>query len=357
MLNADRFRGCLIGGAAGDALGYTIEFMSERAIQARYGQQGIVDYELNRGQAVISDDTQMTLFTANGLLVAATRGDMSLSEGVRRASVSWAATQLPDQISDAGAGDMWLYSVTALHALRAPGRTCLNALAEGGHGTPEDPINDSKGCGGVMRVAPISLYGARAGLSAHQTARLGAEAAAQTHGHPLGWLPAAILSEMIYEIVQNDAPIGVALARAMAVTKEVFPGERALDRLAALLDQAADLAESRVDILDAIHQLGEGWVGDEALAIAVLCAMRSPDDIGAALVASVNHKGDSDSTGAVAGNIVGARVGYAAIPDRYTDHLQMRDLILDLADDLYAGHGSDQTWRDKYLTGSYRLPR
>ena len=66
MGNIDKYRGCLLGGAAGDALGYAIEFDREEAIAARYGSRGIRDYQLDeRGLAPFSDDTQMTLYTAN----------------------------------------------------------------------------------------------------------------------------------------------------------------------------------------------------------------------------------------------------------------------------------------------------
>lgn len=74
MRNQDKFRGCLIGGAAGDALGYAVEFMRDQDIFRRYGEQGITEYEMIDGVAQFSDDTQMMLFTATGLLLGTTRG-------------------------------------------------------------------------------------------------------------------------------------------------------------------------------------------------------------------------------------------------------------------------------------------
>ncbi len=74
MRNQDKFRGCLLGGAAGDALGYAVEFKQESRIFSQYGERGITEYELRNGVAQISDDTQMTLFTATGLLIGTTRG-------------------------------------------------------------------------------------------------------------------------------------------------------------------------------------------------------------------------------------------------------------------------------------------
>ena len=76
MRTEDSFRGCLIGGAVGDALGYAVEFMQASDIFRKYGEGGITDYDLHHGTAQISDDTQMTLFTATGLLLGTTRGKL-----------------------------------------------------------------------------------------------------------------------------------------------------------------------------------------------------------------------------------------------------------------------------------------
>ena len=89
--------------------------------------------------------------------------------------------------------------------------------------------------------------------------------------------------------------------------------------------------------MESIGQIGEGWIGDEALAIALYCALKHFDSFEEAMIASVNHGGDSDSTGAVTGNILGAAVGYEAIPQFFKDDLEMHDLILHVADDLYSG--------------------
>ena len=65
------------------------------------------------------------------------------------------------------------------------------------------------------------------------------------------------------------------------------------------------------------------------------CALKYENDFGRGIIAAVNHKGDSDSTGAVAGNILGARVGLSRIPDKYVKDLELKDVILQVADDLW----------------------
>ena len=97
------------------------------------------------------------------------------------------------------------------------------------------------------------------------------------------------------------------------------------------------LATSASSDLDATHSLGQGWVADEALAIGVLCALRHENDIAGAMTFAANHGGDSNNTAAIAGMLVGARIGFNAIPDRFVDRLELVDVILELADDVTTG--------------------
>ena len=129
----------------------------------------------------------------------------------------------------------------------------------------------------------------------------------------------------------------------------------------ATLQKAVDLAALDVSDAVAIQKLGEGWVGDEALAISVYCVLKHPDSCDDAIIASVNHRGDSDSTGAIAGNIMGAALGLSAIPQKYLDHLELKAELLELADDLCAdcrvdagGAFADPDWEAKYLRMDYR---
>ena len=332
MYSQDSYRGCLIGGAAGDALGYAVEFMLEKEIFERFGERGITEYRLSKGTALFSDDTQMTLFTAEGLL----RGQPGYyTDSIRRAYLDWLKTQEQDAPSSKESREALLRAVPELYSRRAPGNTCLNALRAGGNGTPETPINHSKGCGGVMRVAPIGLYAGDRETDTAAIARLGAQAAALTHGHPLGWLPAAALAVIIHEIAAKDETVPAAALKAVHVLEKNWPEVPECRSLTGLIGKALELAGGNTEDQPAIHRLGEGWVGDEALAIAVYCAAKYSGNLDGALIAAVNHKGDSDSTGAIAGNIIGAQVGLSGIPDKYTEKLEQRELILTVADGLW----------------------
>ena len=358
MRDRDKFRGCLIGGAAGDALGYAVEFMREKQIFNRYGEGGIREYELRGGVAEISDDTQMTLFTANGLLLGKARGKSGpVPYDISRCYLDWLTTQEDAFPPHKKPKYAWLANVPALYSRRAPGNTCLAALRQGGEGSTDEPINMSKGCGGVMRVAPVGLYFNDRGRDVREVSRLGAEAAALTHGHPLGWMPGAALAQIVHEVSQDGTALEDAAAHALDTIDEVWPecGHRAFFRN--LMEKAVNLAAKVGDDLPAIHQLGEGWVGDEALAIALYCALKYPGDMDKALIASVNHNGDSDSTGAVAGNIVGAQVGLSGIPAKYRERLELYDLIVEVADDLWRDGPEDEddaVWKQKYVDVTYK---
>lgn len=361
MRDIDRFRGCLIGGAAGDALGYAVEFMRDTDIFRRYGVDGITEYDLTSGVARISDDTQMTLFTATGLLIGTTRGRTrgimgSYPDYIRFSYLDWLKTQeerypLPEEYHYS-----WLADVPELFSPRAPGGTCLSALRAGGHGTIERPINNSKGCGGVMRVAPIGLYFNDKRLDIEEVDRIGAEAAAITHGHELGYIPAAALVHIVYRLSQDDVAIEDAIQDAIDAAKAMWPRTAGLERFVSLMDMALELAHGSEKDIDAIRQLGEGWVAEETLAIAAYCAAKYPDNFDKAMIASVNHSGDSDSTGAVTGNIIGAKLGLAGIPRKYIEKLELVDIIQEIADDLWhdcrireGDSDIDPAWEMKYI--------
>ena len=332
MRNQDRFRGCLIGGAAGDALGYAVEFLPEYQILHRYGEGGITGYQLTGGIAQFSDDTQMTLFTAEGLM-RAKGGDYAGS--IRTAYLDWLKTQNGPYPPAGGTGGSRLLEEPGLYSPRAPGTTCMSALSGGGFGTLFRPVNNSKGCGGVMRVAPVGLFFSGRGADVKEAAKLGAEAAAITHGHILGWMPAAVLAQMVCELASGDLSVREAALHALDTVKELWPQTPERTYFLKMTEMALNLAGEAGKDLDAVHRIGEGWVGEEALAIAVYCAVKYENDFEKALVTAVNHNGDSDSTGAIAGNILGAKLGLAGIPEKFLQNLELKDLLIETADRLY----------------------
>ena len=371
MKDLDKYKGCLIGGAAGDALGYAVEFLDEPGITRKYGLNGITDYDLANGKALISDDTQMTLFTANGLLLGTTRGRTRGIMGSYPSYIAfcykeWYRTQTERYPLECENGYhyTWLSHIPELFERRAPGMTCLSAIENGCSGTMEEPANNSKGCGGVMRVAPIGLYFIdNKHYEPEEVMLIGAQTAALTHGHELGYIPAAALVHIIRCLAQEGRhSILEAVNESLSCCRVLFSKAKHLREFEEIMERAIRLSSSDMDDIDAIHALGEGWIAEETLAIAVYCALKYPPDIEKGLTAAVNHKGDSDSTGAIAGNIIGANVGLSGIPQKFINRLELQDVIAEIAEDLYHDcpmqseydiDNRPQDWEHKYIKNDY----
>ncbi len=228
----NRSLGCILGGAVGDALGAPVEFTSRTEIIRRFGVHGIRDFALAYGRmGAITDDTQMTLFTAEGCLRALTCEHSSNSDDsvavMRRAYLRWLNTQGvkgDTQVARSG----WLMEQEALYSRRAPGNTCLSALQHVG-----GEKNNSKGCGGIMRVAPCGIIHAGDPGNAFQR---GLRAAKLTHGHPTGYLAAAVFAAIIAELM-----VGKPLLDAIDVSR-------------AILVQLPDHEETRAALDAAVHR-------------------------------------------------------------------------------------------------------
>ncbi len=195
----------------------------------------------------------------------------------------------------------------------------------------------------------------------------GAEIAAITHGHSLGYMPAAVVTHIIYRIVfgwkeqpLKDIVLKDIVMEAKKTVQKIFRGDKHLKELTDIIDLAVRLSENHKPNLDNINRIGEGWVAEETLGIALYCALRHQNDFSAGVTAAVNHKGDSDSTGAVTGNILGALLGFGAIEEKWKTNLELIDVIIEMADDLCHGcqmigyDFADPDWDRKYVCMIWR---
>jgi ADP-ribosylglycohydrolase len=428
-----RVRGCLLGGALGDALGAPIEFESIGRIRRQYGSAGLTGLVADWRDKVglITDDTQMTLFTVEGLIRGSeaaanglthadetpanvpTRGSEAATDGpihadetaaVRRAYLRWLDTQqhsspLPASSVNEMVRTGWLREQQWLYSQRAPGNACLSGLRHQQATAPvppglPGPVNpNSKGCGTVMRSAP---FGLRA-QSARHAFELAVECAQITHGHPTGYLAAGAFAAIVHFLMEDEArsggevrlenevrsagevrlenevrsagevrledkvgsagealPEGEPLARAVRKAMDLLATYPSHEETTQALHAAVSLVAKGDPSPEKVESLGEAWVAEEALAIAVYCALvhPEPDDFQRALLLAVNHSGDSDSTGAICGNLLGAVHGETTLPTEWLTHLEGRDTITELADDFAAqsieGHKATDTWLRKY---------
>lgn len=361
MDKRDRIRGAMIGCAAGDALGYPVKVLSEAAIVERYGLRGITAYDLDEnGTARITADTQLMLLSANGILFAHTRGALRgimapVYQYFDAFYMDWYRLQTEKQPRRARCG--WINAYPALSAKRAPSPTSMRVFSSDKFGSMDKPVNDSKGSGCLLRAAPIGLSYSD---DPAYILDLAANTAALTHGNEVTWVASGVLALIISLIIHQELSIAEAVNETLKALDKSFPDSRkAVHELLSSIWSTRPLATSASSDLDAIHALGEGWVSNEALAIGILCALRYENDIAGAMTFAANHGGNSSTTAAIAGMLVGARIGFNAIPDRFVDRLELVDVILELADDVTTDcpmsdwGPSNPVWEHKYIYEDY----
>lgn len=342
-----RVHGCLLGGALGDSLGYAVEFDDVDAIRSRYGAAGLTSFGQLDGDSHFSDDTQMTLYTVDGLVEALEWANDGVAADETAclwlAYLRWLATQ--DVALPASAPvpqPRWIDSQEVLRHRRHPGKACLSGLATGQMGTKFRPVNpESKGCGAVMRSAPFGLV---PHISEATVYKLSTDAASLTHGHPSARQSAGAFSVLVHKLA-SGSDVRTAAEHGLSVVAALpDPAPELLDRLR----QALELSSTGTLLSpeELIAKLGEGWVAEEALAVglyavlATAAAAEAQLDPAAhfrrAIAVALNHSGDSDSTASIAGNILGAFHGESALPSDWLEALEAPDVIRGMAQRLIA---------------------
>jgi ADP-ribosyl-[dinitrogen reductase] hydrolase len=338
----EHFKGCILGGAIGDALGAPIEFMSIDQIRSTFGHKGLTGYSEAYGRkGSITDDTQMTIFTAEGLILSKVRQEYHGDEGVVSADyhalLRWLSTQetnieetLIKNHGTCSIVDGILTGYKELFSLRAPGNSCLSSLKTGRMGTADNPINRSKGCGGVMRMAPVGLSYDDAEKAFH----FGCKFAAITHGHPTGYLAAGVLAALISLVISGNS-----LTESIEDSILILKADKNHEETLRVIDKALNMVDKHTPEPAVIEEIGAGWTAEEALGISIYCALIANDNFKKGVLLSVNHSGDSDSTGAITGNIMGAMYGLDILPEHWVAELELKELIEEVAGDLFEQFG------------------
>jgi ADP-ribosylglycohydrolase/protein-tyrosine phosphatase len=323
---SERFLGCLLGGAVGDAFGYCVEFLRLPEIRSTFGPEGIKEPVYQKGKLVVSDDTQMTLFTLEGILNGLKEPSaqiQNLVESIRLSYLDWLGTMGKSYGGAPKRECGWLAHCLELNVPRAPGTTCVSSLMHGGHGTIENRLNDKKGCGGAMRSAPVGLFRR---FDPMQAFELGARSAAITHGHPSGYLSAGMVSAIVRCLMD-----GMDIYAATEKSLQILQGWGGHEETLHAITKALVLAKTDSgDHPKTIHSIGGGWVGEEALAIALYAILTAGSYVDAIRTAS-NHDGDSDSTASIAGQFWGAWKGLMEIPHEWITKLDVLVPVLRLA--------------------------
>jgi len=302
----EKFSNIIKAGAIGDSFGYNVEFQSWEHIRITYG--GPIMFS-NCDNYIASDDTQMTLFCLEALKNNHQNNDNNedILKRIYEYYLDWNATQYHDLVIKNDFSKQ-----KELQKRQAPGRTCLTALGSGRCGTMENKINDSKGCGGIMRVAPIAFLN----KNLDDIIYLGNMQAAITHGHPEGYLSSGFFAGLLYLGLK-----GFSFEDAYKEVKaKISLNKESKDFINYLNNLENNLETEFNNPNDMTEILGEGWTGETALGLAVY-AFKHGKSFEHALVISTNHRGDSDSTASMAGQL------FAAFNDLDSEDLEVYNNI------------------------------
>ncbi|MFG3349571.1 ADP-ribosylglycohydrolase family protein [Streptomyces sp. NPDC048018] len=353
-----RVRGCLLGGAVGDALGAGAAGHPLAELRRLHGPEGLTELAVAYGRrGAVTAATQLSLFTVDGLIRAQVRRDTGAwhpPSDVHRAHLRWAATQR-DWGPDERRRDLgWLAREEWLYTRRDPARACLTGLGDEILGTLERPKNPGAGdSGALVRSAPFGLL---VGWEPQLVCQLAVECAVQTHGEPAAYLSAGALAVVVHGVARGDSVDGAVRTAIEQVSPRTghAPVTEALEAALGAVRQGTPDAE-RVTALGAAEDRAEGQ-----LAAAVYCALVG-EDVRHGLRLAVNHDGPSAATGALTGALLGALHGETALPPAWVAELEGRATVLELADDFAmemtqggALHGPGETtsgWLTRYPRG------
>ena len=350
------YRGCLLGMAAGDALGLTIDDKSLDEIRESFGPNGLLGYDLQeQDSARISSYTQLAAYLCNGLLIALTRGKTDYVRYGRLALQEWTRSQ--QYYRDPEQTYCWVAKIPQFRRRYCRDARMLDNLRMEAYGTTYAPRNRNNAPGALPTAVTVGLFYDYKRLDPAEVGTLTAELTALTHGDPETFLTGVVLAYIIAGILQEpDVPLEKQFAQAIAVMDGQFrPRYGQAEELAQQLRGALSLAKSgTVPPREGMEQLG-CMTAAQCLAGAMFACVTNPGDFDGAMITAVNHSGMSGAVGAVAGAVMGASMGEDALPAFYLDALDCGKELRILAEDMTRGAPAlgifDDSWDRKYAQG------
>ena len=357
------YRGCLLGMAVGDAMGYTVDTKTWPQIQEDYGPHGLLGYDLVNGYAETTSHTQLAAFTANGLLLGLTRG---MVYGRMAPFVKYAALAQREWVIGQRRYDQptrnhcWVFRDPELRRRHCTDTRMVEILNRNQLGSLEDPSTKHDTPASIAAAVAAGLFGDPKRMEQDEIDRLGAECVALTHGHPLAFLPGAVIAHLISRSLRDhETPLEELIEEALTALENQFGHEyRQVKEITHHVRLAVTLAhDHHGPSAEAMEKL-KCDTGADVLAGAIFAALLCREDFDNAMIVAANHSGRSSAVGAVTGAILGARMGEEALPDFYMDGLEIAPTLKELADDLLQGcpmvRGNkifDGDWDQKYLHG------
>lgn len=348
-------RGCLLGMAAGDAMGYTVDSKNWQEICEDYGPNGLLGYDLANGTAEVSSYTQFAAYVTNGLLLALNRSRAdSYPRFISLSMKEWARKQnLP---RDPEKTWCWVSKIPQLRRRHCLDSRMLDALRFDTLGTPDNPTNRNVNPGSLAAAAMAGLAYDEKRMEPTFVGTLGARIVAMTHGGPEAFLSGAVLAYCIAGIVHEPShPLMGHFEQAIDAMQAQFSQQfPAAEQLAKQLRKALDLADPEADGQAVMESLECDSAG-QCLAGAMFATLSCGGDFDTAMILSVNHSGRSAAVGALTGALLGAKLGAESIPEFYMESLDVVAVLETLAQDIAMGTPTtglfDDDWDLKYTRG------
>ncbi len=350
------YEGCLLGMAAGDALGCAVDDKTLEQILEDYGPNGLMGYDTPGDAAEVSTHTQLAALAANGLLAALTRGKTGeYPRFVALALREWLRSRYSNTAEE---GDLcWLNRIPALLRRNSTDARVTDSLHRERLGTVDAPVNRADTPSALMVPVAVGLFYQPGRIEPGQIGLLGAEASALICGAPEAFLSGAAVSYIIAGILHApEVPLAEQFMQTATIIRSQFSKR---------FPQAAEVATA-ISLgvrLSRQPQLQPGDVledlvcqrASQCLTGAICACLAHPDSFDDALVAAVNHSGKSGAVAALTGAIMGAKLGAEAIPAFYLETLESAPYLEELARDIAIGSPTsglfDDSWEQKYSFG------
>lgn len=350
------FRGCFLGMAIGDAMGYTVEEMSIKEIRAEYGPDGLLGYDLRNGSAEVTSYTQVAAYVANALLIHVTRGKPGTQlQYISAAMREWHKRQHFPR--DPAKSLFWVSQIPELRRKFCRDARMMDAMRQQTLGTPEKPINSAVTPGAIMAGAVMGMAFDPARMEPQEIGKLATQTVALTHGDPEAFLSAAVLAYTVAGLIQApEEPLKNQFAFAIDAVQAMY-GSR--------FPKANDLATQLKRVINMVFAPDADPMRDmeilscrtagQCLAGAMYACLSSRMDFDTAMITAVNHSGRSAAVAAITGAILGLMLTEEKLPEFYVESLAASRSLRVLADDLAQGSPTrglfDDSWDHKYIQG------
>ena len=351
----DAYRGCLLGLAVGDAMGMPVDDMTWAEIQESYGPQGLLGYDLRGDFAEITSYTQVAAYICNALLLSVSRGKGDkMLDFVRLGLKEWTRSQ--QFARDPEGSYCWVAKLPAFRRRHCRDARMLDTLRLAAMGFPEKGPNKYNTPGSLTAAVAVGMFYNPDRLTPPQIGELAAQIISITHGDACAFLSGAVLSFAIAGILsERDLPLDQQFTSAISAMRGLFREKNSqADTVAATLMSAVKRAKE-AEPMDQVMESFQCYSAMNCVAGAIYASIANRDDFDTAMITAVNHSGYSSAVAAITGAILGAKMGYSALPDFYLESLEPVKALCTLADDMVSGTPAkglfDDDWDQKYVQG------